>query len=139
MVEAASVPAISDGEPKDTRRKPDRDRLGQFVKGAKAASQAPEKRKYHKQIATLRQAFLAALTPEDMAGVVVSMVKMAKAGDVHAASLLMDKGLGRFADTAEGDELPDQTKHVVLHLSDELREELSRPLVSSVVRGEGSN
>lgn len=138
MVEAAERTNSAE-KVKDTRPKAPRDALGQFQKGAKAASQAPEKRKYHKQIATLRQAFLGALTPEDMANVVKSMVAMAKAGDVHAASLLMDKGLGRFADTAEGDELPDQTKHVVLHVTDELREEMSRPLVSQIVRGEAAN
>lgn len=113
----------------------DHTKAGKFAKGNQAAKQ----RKYHDQVGILRRRFLATLTPDELEAVVRSMIQMAKAGDVHAASLLMDKGLGRFADTAEGDELPDQTKHVVLHVSDELREEMSRPLVSQIVRGEAAN
>lgn len=128
-----SQPAVSPGleGPRARVRGP----YGQFVKGNTESADAAKERKYHGQVAALRRAFLERLRPDEIASVVDSMVQLAKAGDVHAAALLLDKGLGRFADNAEGDEVAPTVKVVTLDITPELREQLDRPLIPAIAEG----
>jgi len=67
-----------------------RDNQGRFTAGNAGGPGNP----HAKRVAALRSAFLRAATPEDMKAVVEAMVKEAKAGNVQATKLFLDRCLG---------------------------------------------
>lgn len=68
-----------------------RDATGRFTANNKLAKGNPHARR----VAKLRSALLRAVTPDDMRAVVKRLLTMAKAGDVPAAKLLIERCLGR--------------------------------------------
>ena len=67
-----------------------RDSSGRFSAGNSAARGNPHARK----VAELRSALLAAVSTDDLAAVVRSLVDAAKSGDVQAAKVVFDRVLG---------------------------------------------
>ena len=63
---------------------------GRFVAGNKCARGNP----FARRVAELRQAVLDAVGPEDVKAVVAALLVLAKAGDVPAAKLVLDRALG---------------------------------------------
>ena len=53
--------------------------------------------------AELRQAFVDAVTPEDIAGIAATLVRLAKDGDVACAKLVLDR-LGKSVDVVATDQ-----------------------------------
>jgi hypothetical protein len=68
----------------------DRDEQGRFVDGNPGGPGNP----YARQVAALRRELMDAVTPEDLREVVEALVTAAKAGDVTAARILLDRLLG---------------------------------------------
>ena len=67
-----------------------RDSSGRFSAGNSAARGNPHARK----VAELRSALLAAVSTDELAAMVRSLVDAAKSGDVQAAKVLFDRVLG---------------------------------------------
>lgn len=68
----------------------DRDSRGRFVQGNKGGPGNPHGGK----VAKLRSALLAAVSQKDLREIIARMVAEAKAGDVQAAKLVLDRCLG---------------------------------------------
>jgi len=68
-----------------------RDGRGRFAPGNRGGPGNP----HAAQVSRLRSALLDAVTPADMRDVVRALVDKAKGGDVHAASVLFDRVLGK--------------------------------------------
>lgn len=67
-----------------------RDGKGQFAAGNKGGPGNPQlKRQFE-----FKRAMLNAITPEDLTGIIRSMVAAAQRGDVQAAKLILDRLLG---------------------------------------------
>jgi len=65
------------------------------------------------RVVDFREAFLRGVTPEDVEEIGAKLLSMAKAGDIRAASLVLDRVLGREAVTeCKGRE--SATKHAIL-------------------------
>lgn len=67
-----------------------RDPKGRFAAGNPGGKGNP----YARQVAALRAALLGAVKPEDLAAIVTKLAARAKAGDVQAAKLLLERLLG---------------------------------------------
>jgi hypothetical protein len=80
---------------------PGRGSNGRFLKGNKGGPGNPHAR----QAAALRQAFLAAVTAEDIATIAQAMIEKARQGDVAAARLVIQYSLGRPAEAVDPDRL----------------------------------
>lgn len=70
----------------------ERDEKGRFVAGNKAA--AGHARPHAAKIAKLRATLFDVVTPENMRGVLIAMLKAAMEGDVAAARLILSYGIG---------------------------------------------
>lgn len=70
-----------------------RDRRGRFGKGNKAGRGNP----LAGRVQRLRAALIAAVKPQDLREVIAGLVTAAKAGDVQAAKLLLDRCCGPAA------------------------------------------
>jgi len=68
-----------------------RDERGRFIVGNDIGIGNP----HAKQVARLRSALLDAITPADMKAIISALIEKAKAGDVHAASVLFERVLGK--------------------------------------------
>ena len=77
---------------------------GRFAPGNKGGPGNPHAAK----VAELRSALLEAVTPEDIAEVVGSLLTQAKAGDIAAAKVLFDRCLGRVALADVGSDSDDE-------------------------------
>jgi len=73
-----------------------RNARGRFAKGNLGGPGNP----YAKRVADLRAALLESVTEQDIRAVARSLVKRAKEGDVPAVRELLDRLLGRTADSA---------------------------------------
>jgi hypothetical protein len=60
---------------------------------------------FTRQVAALRQAAVAAITPDDVRAIVAKMAELALAGDVQAAKLVLAYALGKPAAAADPDRL----------------------------------
>ncbi len=78
-----------------------RDDHGRFAKGNAGGPGNP----FARQVAALRCAFVAALTPQDIAAVTQALLRQAHEGNVAAAKLLLSYGLGRPAAAVDPDTL----------------------------------
>lgn len=67
-----------------------RDAGGRFAEGNEGGPGNP----YARQVAALRRELMDAVTPEDLREVVEAIVAQAKAGDLVAARLILDRTLG---------------------------------------------
>jgi hypothetical protein len=74
---------------------------GRFAKGNPDGSGNP----FARQVAALRQAALAAITPDDVRGIFAKMAELALAGDVQAAKLVLAYAIGRPAAAPDPDRL----------------------------------
>jgi hypothetical protein len=81
--------------------KPARGQDGRFAKGNPGGPGNP----FARQVAALREAALAAITPDDVRAILAKMAELALAGDVQAAKLVLAYGIGRPAATADPDRL----------------------------------
>jgi hypothetical protein len=70
---------------------------GRFAKGNPGGPGNP----FARQVATFRQEFMAAVTGEDIAVIVRTLIDKAKAGDVAAARLVLQYTLGKPAATVD--------------------------------------
>src|SRR5262249_18024472 len=68
----------------------DRDSQGRFTKGNKGGPGNP----YARQVAALRQRLLDRLTAQEMDGIVDTLLRLARQGDVAAAKLIFQYALG---------------------------------------------
>ena len=68
-----------------------RDERGRFIAGNGIGTGNP----HAKQVARLRSALLDAVTPDDMRAIISALIEKAKTGDVHAASVLFERVLGK--------------------------------------------
>jgi len=68
-----------------------RDERGRFIAGNDIGIGNP----HAKQVSRLRSALLDAITPADMKAIISALIEKAKAGDVHAASVLFERVLGK--------------------------------------------
>lgn len=68
----------------------DRNSRGRFVKGNAGGPGNP----YGQKVAQLRSALFLAVSAADLRAVVKKLVHLAKAGDVHAAKVVLDRLLG---------------------------------------------
>src|ERR1700676_2485791 len=77
------------------------DQRGRFTKGNPGGHGNP----FARQVAALRSALLAAVTPDDIAAVARALLTKAKEGDAPAARLLLAYSLGKPAPVPEPDRL----------------------------------
>ena len=68
-----------------------RDAQGRFAPGNRGGPGNP----HAAQVSRLRSALLDAITPDDMRAIVAALIEKARSGDVHAASVLFDRVLGK--------------------------------------------
>ena len=68
-----------------------RDGRGRFAPGNRGGPGNP----HAAQVSRLRSALLDAITPDDMKAIISALIGKAKAGDVHAASVLFERVLGK--------------------------------------------
>ena len=68
-----------------------RDGRGRFAPGNRGGPGNP----HAAQVSRLRSALLDAITPDDMRAIISALIEKAKAGDVHAASVLFERVLGK--------------------------------------------
>jgi hypothetical protein len=80
---------------------PGRGANGRFLKGNKGGPGNPHAR----QVAALRQAFIAAVTADDISTIAQAMIEKARQGDVAAARLVIQYSLGRPAEAVDPDRL----------------------------------
>jgi hypothetical protein len=74
---------------------------GRFAKGNPGGPGNP----FARQVAALRQAALAAITPEDVRAILAKMAELALGGDVQAAKLVLAYAIGKPAPPADPDRL----------------------------------
>jgi hypothetical protein len=88
--------------PKSAKANPDgREGNGRFARGNKGGPGNP----YARQVAELRRAVVQTMTPDDLREIIVALMFRAKAGNVSAAKLLLQYGLGTPIDSAHPDRL----------------------------------
>ncbi|MDH3583870.1 MAG: hypothetical protein OER86_06615 [Phycisphaerae bacterium] len=68
-----------------------KDAKGRFAKGNAGGPGNP----HAKQVGQLRSAMLNAVSEEDIARIIATLVDLAKGGDVQAAKLVLERTLGR--------------------------------------------
>jgi len=69
----------------------DRNEKGRFLPGNRAAKGNP----YARHVAKLRAALMRAVTPLDVQEIIDSLVRAAKAGDINAARIILERTLGK--------------------------------------------
>ena len=74
-----------------------RDSQGRFINGNKHSQGYP----FREAVQKLRVALFAAVTQEDLYETVRAIIRKARKGNVQAAKLVLDRGLGRLATAAE--------------------------------------
>jgi hypothetical protein len=72
-----------------------RDQSGRFVPGNKLGRGNP----FNQRACELRSALMEAVTADDVAKIIAAIVKLAKAGDVVAAREILDRTIGKPAQT----------------------------------------
>ncbi len=87
----------------------DRDERGRFLPGNGGGPGCP----FGAQVERFRSALMAAVTPEDMTAIAHKLIGQAKAGDIRAASLLLDRVLGKVPDAPD---LLDRLTHLEVAL-----------------------
>jgi hypothetical protein len=75
----------------------DRDRSGRFAKGHRQPGPGNPAAKHAKALSTMARA---AIEPDELRGVLRTLLGLARAGDVAAAKLLFDRVLGRAREEA---------------------------------------
>ena len=68
-----------------------RDGRGRFAPGNRGGPGNP----HAAQVSRLRSALLDAITPDDMRAIISALIGKARSGDVHAASVLFERVLGK--------------------------------------------
>lgn len=99
---------------------------GRFTKGAKPGPGNP----YNAQVQTLRRSMLSAVTPQDIAEIIQTLVSSAKAGDTAAIKLLFSYCVGQphqpvAPDRTEVENLELQEKRMAAESQIRFRESLS--------------
>jgi hypothetical protein len=105
---SAADPAADAKEPAAGPATAGRGQGGRFAKGNPGGPGNP----FARQVAALREAALAAITPEDVHAILAKMAELALAGDVQAAKLVLAYAVGKPAATADPDRLDvEEWKH----------------------------
>ncbi len=94
-IETQPLPPVVDGAESN------RDALGRFRNGNKAARGNPHAKKVH----ALRTALFSAVTRADMRAVAKALVTQARGGDLDAIELLLSRLLGKPSETSVEDRL----------------------------------
>ena len=86
-----------------------RDSHGRFCKGNRGGPENP----ISQQVSQIRRVLLSAVTEEDLADIVQSLINKAKAGDTLAAREIMDRLMGKTKVTMEIEPPPERTEQEI--------------------------
>ena len=94
---------------------------GRFAEGNRCGAGNP----HSAQVGKLRSVLLAAVTEDDMRTIVIKLVELAKAGDLNAARLLIDRTVGKkFVEQVETPATLDEEKKIrLLAINQRLRDD----------------